>query len=110
MICRDCDKLNKIGNSEECGYGICTNVPYFFMVDMNEECVFEKPIILHCSNCSRFGTDFACETVEADNISENCPGFIDKREEGFRELLHFWDSRGIDVREKVEKILKEENF
>jgi len=114
MICKDCDKMKKMGNSNECGYGICTNSPSFFMVSMNDECVFEKEIILHCSDCSRFNSDYVCLTVNADDVAENCAGFIDKREEGFRSLLHHWSEHDLKMNKEicdiVNRILEDEGF
>ena len=114
MICKDCEKMKKMANTDECRMGICSNAINYFMVNADDECVFERPIILHCSDCSRFENDYACLTVKADDIAENCSGFIDKREEGFRELLHIWSEHDLktnkEISEIVNRILEEEGF
>lgn len=59
---------------------------------------------LTCGDCSRLGEDTACiDCSEDDSAIYNgqlCRGFVDEREEEFKQILMFWKVQGFYDREK----------
>ena len=57
------------------------------------------------------GYDTACMTArENDKVYYNgqrCGGFIDKKEDEFKEILQFWKSQGWYERAKIDRMLDE---
>ena len=116
MICEMCKYKHDIGNSRETGAALCTRSSSYFPINYNDNCHFiPQKRELVCSDCARFGEDFACIEAKADSkayINEKiCAGFIDAKKEQFEMILMFWKVQGMYDRSKIEKIIDEiENF
>lgn len=112
MKCEKCKYLQAIGNTVETGAALCTRNKSYFPVNCKDNCHFiPKKKELCCSDCARFGEDFACFTAMADdkvyNNGNRCDGFIDAKEEKFTEILMFWKANNLYSRDKIEKMIDE---
>lgn len=112
MKCKNCKYRKNIGNTSETGSAICSYSSSWFPVNVENNCRFipEKKE-LTCGDCSRLGEDTACfDCSEDDSAIYNgqlCRGFVDEREEEFKEILMFWKVQGFYDREKINKFIDE---
>lgn len=112
MKCRICKYKQDIGSTKETGAALCARNTAYFPVKVEDSCHFipEKRELL-CRDCERFGEDFACFTQrETDPVYEEgemCTGFIDRKEQMFKEILLFWKVQGLRDRTEIEKMLNE---
>lgn len=112
MKCEQCRYKRDIGNTKETGAALCTRATSFFPVDCKDDCHFlPKKKESHCIDCSRLSWDTACMNAEPqDAVYENgnrCPGFLDRKEDEFTEILQFWKAQGWYDRAKIEQMLDE---
>ena len=111
MKCKDCKYKKNIANTEETGAALCTNSESFFAVDIMDDCHFiPKKRGLLCEDCERLGNDHLCMTQSAEdsaysNDGTRCGGYIDKRQEVFKEMLMFWKVQGLLTREQLIEII-----
>lgn len=110
MICKNCERCVRIGNTEEAGQGICSFPNEYIPVDINSECLF-APKPYTCGDCDRLDSDAACMTCRAEDSAYHrehlCGGFIDKKEVAILDGLIDWKLRGYDVKQKLEELIQE---
>lgn len=134
MKCKNCKYRKNIGNTSETGSAICSYSSSWFPVNIENNCRFipEKKA-LTCGDCSRLGEDTACfDCSENDSAIYNgqlcsmlsitlkfeykisaiyngqlCRGFVDEREEEFKQILMFWKVQGFYDREKINNFIDE---
>lgn len=102
LYCKDCEIFIKFGGNEE--EGVCSLPESYFMVKKSDPCVFLQPIKQTCKQCSRFRKDSACFTVSADDDAADCPGYIDKLEDDFFNVLYEWMKTGKYSREEINRL------
>lgn len=117
MKCKDCQKMTPIGNTNETGCAICTAAVSYFLIQIENDCVFQ-PKEYTCGDCMHYrDADPACFTVEAeDSIYKSwdgtikdtpCCGFEDYRINNVKNALADWLMRGYDIDEKLANLVKE---
>ena len=99
MYCGECEQFWKMGGDG--GHGVCTVPASYFPTMASAECVYVRKKALTCSLCSHFDNDTACMTAQADDDASSCPGFEDKLEDLFMDILLDWLCRGEYSKEKV---------
>lgn len=104
LKCRDCEKYN---GEKPSGYGFCTMPESYFPTKAEDDCRYISSEELKCKDCSRFGHDFACYTVNENDSAEDCIGFIDIQGQNIYNALWDWFKRGIYSREKVMELCDE---
>ena len=92
-----------LANSKETNQGICSMTSSYIPTNLDAKCKF-LPQPYTCGDCARFGSDFACFTVEETDSAADCPGFESKHDDAVEVALYDWYVRGFDVDEKLEKI------
>ncbi len=112
MKCKNCKYRKNIGNTNETGSAICSYSSSWFPVNIENNCqLIPEKKELTCGDCSRLGEDTACfDCSEDDSAIYNgqlCRGFVDEREEEFKEILMFWKVQGFYDREKINKFIDE---
>ena len=112
MKCKKCKYKLEISNTSETGAALCSRTESYFPINIADDChIIPKYNELCCSDCGRFGEDFACFAVEKDDKDfrdgRMCGGFIDAKEEKFMEILMFWKVQNLYDRAKIEKMLDE---
>lgn len=112
MKCQMCKYKHDLANSKETGAAVCTRRTTYFPVNYRDNCHFiplERELV--CSDCARFGEDFACVTAKADDKVYNkgrlCSGYIDAKELIFKEVLMFWKVHKLFDRVRIEKMIDE---
>ena len=104
MICKDCEKFAKFGNSDECGLGICMRTLNWQTVQMNSVCAYE-PKPHKCKDCQHMVEgDTACLTANPED--DICAGFEDYRYYVMMDILFDWISRGKTDEECTELFTK----
>ena len=105
MKCKNCKYRKNIGKTSETGSAICSYSSSWFPVNIENNChLISEKKELTCGDCSRLGEDTACfDCSEDDSAIYNgqlCRGFVDEREEEFKQILMFWKVQGFYDREK----------
>ena len=106
MKCKNCKYRKNIGKTSETGSAICSYSSSWFPVNIENNChLISEKKELTCGDCSRLGEDTACfDCSEDDSAIYNgqlCRGFVDEREEEFKQILMFWKVQGFYDCEKV---------
>lgn len=101
LKCKDCEKYMPTATE---GHGICSMPASWFPTEADDNCHYISTEELKCKDCSRFGNDYACFTVDENDNAEDCFGFIDIQEENVYNALWKWFIRGTYSREKVLEI------
>ena len=112
MKCKNCKYRKNIGKTSETGSAICSYSSSWFPVNIENNChLISEKKELTCGDCSRLGEDTACfDCSEDDSAMYNgqlCRGFVDEREEEFKQILMFWKVQGFYDREKINKFIDE---
>ncbi|MDE7098251.1 MAG: hypothetical protein K2O60_03805 [Ruminococcus sp.] len=98
MKCKDCEKYMPTAEKSQ---GVCSLSASWFPIKSEDDCHYISFEELKCKDCSRFGNDFACYTVDENDSAEDCIGFIDIQGQNIYNALWDWFKRGIYSREKV---------
>lgn len=112
LKCKNCKYRKNIENTNETGSAICSYSSSWFPINIENNCYFipEKKK-LTCGDCSRLNEDTACFGCSEDDSAlyngQLCRGFVDEREEEFKQILMFWKVQGFYDREKINKIINE---
>lgn len=104
LKCKACEKYN---GQKPSGDGFCTMPESFFQTKAEDDCHYISFEELKCKDCSRFGNDFACFTVDENDSVYDCIGFINIHEKNIYDALWDWFKRGIYSREKVIRLCDE---
>ena len=77
---KDCKYFAKLANTDETGEGVCTFSDWYIPTSINIKCRYaiDKDYTLKCKDCERFNNDYACYTVNENDLVGKCSGFIDK--------------------------------
>lgn len=103
--CCECPHFAKFANTDECGLGLC--MIRYTEVAVDGECIY-KPEPYTCGDCQHFvENDTACMTVEANESTAGCGGFIDAKYPQLVGILTDWLIRGKDCVEEFNNALKE---
>lgn len=112
MQCGKCKYKQNIGNTKETGAALCTRSTEYFPVQIEDDCYFiPQKRELVCGDCAGLREDFGCfaqsETDSAYQDGDLCMGFIDLKEQEFKEILMFWKVQKLHDRAEIEKMVQE---
>lgn len=113
MKCTECEYFAPLGNTDECGIGVCRCGDYWGTVSIKEVEQNGCPFQIHhhiktCKECTHFDNDTACMTQKADDtFADQCGGFESKETAQLVNTLGTLILNGEYTREELVNFVKE---